>query len=482
MYLKLNAQIKSNRFRRLDGRRLLYIKKLHAIESVLSAHYIQGMSSTNRDKKAALFGAASVKKETTNGTPKAAVVTSVPRATVSSISPVVKAQKMKEAAELAQAGDDYLKTSIFKWSADHLGASNKFEGAATAYSVAGEKELAATMFEKAAKSHAGCSLYGAAANAFMSASKMFASLPSSAGVTRAVANLRQASDMWAMHGETFQAANCYISAGTLLETDDSAQAWEFYEQGRNLLCPENADSAQLKQSTVRGIDAMRVISKFLLKDATMLSNALIHAQMLVRLLSAFEQESSIHKTLASITIIQLHMRDFVSADKTFLEHLGVSSYCRSKECEVAESFLQAMKTLDAEALMKVQKSDMMQYLDRDIIPLASSLRLRSGTATASASASVHNVVRVELPAYAPEIVTAPRALEVASTAEVHLDIEVSETNQVHTTGGGEYTATVAELSGTDEAYNPPVSTVDAEINQLSLPAAAAADDSDDDLR
>jgi len=439
------------------------------------------MSSTNRANKSALFGAAPVKKAAAALGPSSAsrpvgTSASAPKSVAAKssgmpvISPTVKAEKLKAAKELHKAGDEYLKTSIFKWSADHLGASSKFEDAATAYKVAGELDLACQMLEAASRSHAAYASFGAAATSLVNASKMAAIMPG--GTQRAIGHLTAASEFWAMHGESYQAAAAFISAGELCEQSDSAQAqaWELYEQGRDILCPSDADEAALKRSSVRSLDSMRKIMKFLLKDTASLSKALRHIQLMVRLYRAFEQEGSVCKMLVAITIVQLHMRDVVSADQSFLEHLGEKGYTSSKECEVAESFLQAVKTLDAEALKALQRSELMQYLDRDVQPLAAALTLRSGVAAAVATSTVQSVIRV-----AP-VVTGIKD----STPDVHnhlLGVEATETAGVVLSMDEE-----GKVSG-----NMSVNLVVQDV----LPSDAAApetyldadgEDSDDDLR
>jgi len=386
------------------------------------------------------------------------------------ISPAVKAEKLKAAKELHQAGEEYLKTSMFKWSADHLGASNKFEEASTAYKVAGEIELACTMLEMASKSHAAYQSYAAAASSLINSSKLAVMLPD--GTQRAVRNLTAASEFYSMYGDAFQAAAAYTSAGELCEAADPAQAWALYEQGRDLMCPFDADEESLKRSSVRVLEPMRKIMKFLLKDTASLSKALKHIQLMVRLYRAFEQEGSVSKMLVAVTVVQLHMRDVVSADQTFLEHLGEKGYTMSKECEVAESFLTAVKTLDADSLKALQRSELMQYLDRDVQPLAASLTLRSGVATVSSTSTAHTVISV-----------APVVTDIKdSTQDVRdhlLGLEVTQVKDVVVTlddqgkvsGGVSVNVVVEEVLPSDAA-----------APETFLAENEGGDDSDDDLR
>ena len=364
---------------------------------------------------------------------------------------------------------------MFKWSADHLGASSKYEEASAAYKVAGELDLACTMLEMASKSHVAYASYGAAATSLINSSKLAVTLPG--GTQRAVGNLAAAAELWSMHGDAFQAASALLSAGQACEAADPAQAWELYAQGRDIVCPCDADEDFLKRSSVRVLDPMRRILKFLLKDTGSLSKALQHTQLMVRLYRAFEQEGSVCKMLVAITVIQLHMRDVVSADRCFLEHLGEKGYSTSKECEAAESFLMAVRSLDSSALQALQKSELMQYLDRDVQPLAAALTLRSGVASASATSTAQTVIR------AAPVVTGIKD----STQDVHDHLLGVETPAgIETTQTTDMTVQMdceGKLSG---GVTVSVVVEDVPRSEAAAPEAFVAEnggsDSDDDLR
>ena len=343
--------------------------------------------------KASLFGNAPAPKSSSSGSFAAAskqretpFASQAPKvALFSEISAETKAQKLAEARSLDKVGDEYLQTSLFKWSPDHLGASTKFEHASNAYKVAGEMRLACETMEKAAKSHAGYNSFGTAATSFVNASKLAAAMPDGTGVDKAVQLLTAGAEMWSLHGDVFQVAQCYLAAGEVSEMWNADRSRALYLQARDILCPREASNEELRRTNVRALDAMRKIFKFFIRDSQYLAEALTHAQLMVRQLQAFEQDDAAHKILAAVTIIQLQMKDIVSADQTYIRDLGVRGYASSKACEMAETLLEAMKNFDSEALAVALRSETMQYLDREVQLLAKSLTMRPGAAPATAS-------------------------------------------------------------------------------------------------
>jgi hypothetical protein len=99
-----------------------------------------------------------------------------------------------------------------------------------------------------------------------------------------------------------------------------------------------ADSAEGKNS----VDAIRD------------GSALKHEQLMVRVFTAFEMESSMCKAMCAVTVIQLTMGDVVQAEQTFLqEHLNNKQYLNSQECRLAEMFINAIKNHDVDKVSVV---------------------------------------------------------------------------------------------------------------------------------
>ena len=152
--------------------------------------------------------------------------------------------KRAEAAKLQAAGDEYVATSMFKWSADHLGAAPKYEAAANAFNAAGDARRAWGLMEKAAQSHVETGTFGAAGNALTAAAKIAAknaeaicsssessdSSDSDSARLSAVGLHVRAAEMWLLYGDLVQGAVCYCAAAALAEAeaDGGAHAAELY--------------------------------------------------------------------------------------------------------------------------------------------------------------------------------------------------------------------------------------------------------------
>lgn len=90
------------------------------------------------------------------------------------------------------------------------------------------------------------------------------------------------------------------------------------------------------------------------------------------------------KMMAAVTIIQLAMRDVVSADQTYLEHLGNKAFIVSNECKVVDKFVMAFKNNDTDLLDEAQRGDSLFFLDPEVQPLARNLSLFSARAREAA--------------------------------------------------------------------------------------------------
>lgn len=361
------------------------------------------------------------------------------------LSEAKKQQKIKEATALVAKGEEYLTTSMFKWSQDHLGAAPKFEAAGNAYNVAGETRKAWECMQRASQSHAAYGSFGAAASALVNAARMAAAAEPPA-TDKAVELNNSAAEMWSMHGDLLATANSYCAAAELLEESDAARAEELYVQARTLYAevPENIN--------VTFLERLRAMFRFFLRsqEPDRLRTALEHARILVSVYRAFKQDSALYKTHAAIIVLLVHSKDFVAADQALLDSFGDRGYANSKECEFAENLLEAAKRLDAQALKELLKGESLQYLDRDVQRLAMKMSLPGGSA--AATLTVTSQASVEGPT---------AAVKAESTAEIQVSLDVD-------TGG--VTAQGSSVTVVEEQELPP-----------EAAAPEVVDGSDDDL-
>ncbi len=426
------------------------------------------------EKKAALFGAPAPKKkasethassqaQATNAKSSSSGNSRVGKTIKMGLSEEQKEVKRKEAAVLVAAGEDYLSTSMFKWSADHLGAAPKFEAAANTYKAIGDSRRGWEFMQKASQSHAAYDSFGAAGNALISAARMAATAEPPANEIAADFHIK-AAEMWGMYGDHVQVANSYTSAAELLEEIDEERALELYLNARSVLVPAEANSsAALKQMNVRGLEMLRKMFRFLLRgrDSKLLVEALTHARLLLLVFRAFEQDASLYKTQAAIVILMIHSKDIVAAEQAFLDSLGDKGYAHSKECEFAESLLEAAKRLDGPAIAALQTSDLMQYLDRDVQHLMKKVGVSDGSASAKIS------ITSETSAASGSSST----IKVQQTEEMSMQLEVA-TGKV----SGEATTTVVVEEVEREASLEPQPESSAHIQEEDCDGNSSDDD------
>ena len=129
-------------------------------------------------------------------------------------------------------------------------------------------------------------------------------------------------------------------------------------------------------------------------------------------------QPSMCKSMAAVTIIQLAMRDVVSADQTYLqEHLSNKAYIVSNECKVIDKFLLAFKNNDLDMLDDAKHGDNLFYFDPEVQPLARNLSLFSARAREAKDSAENAKITKELKIL---------ALSTATNADVMAEMAVAE--------------------------------------------------------
>jgi len=149
-----------------------------------------------------------------------------------------------------------------------------------------------------------------------------------------------------------------------------------------ILCPStNESKEQISRCHPNLLDLLRQAFKFALKRGTSdlrLADALALAKRMVLVFESFEQEGSMCKAMASVTILQLTMRDVIGADQLYLqEHLNNKQYIQSRECQIVDKLLVAFKNHDIDALDEAQRGQGLFCLDIEVQNLVKNLSLFS---------------------------------------------------------------------------------------------------------
>lgn len=326
-------------------------------------------------KKNALFGAPA-------GAPKEAPMVAAQKPSVKSqtqsggigtISMAMKAQKKQDAEKLKLEGEAYLKTSVFQWSPDYMGAAPKFDGASKAYAAAGELSLAHEMSLQCSKAYAGYESFSSAGNIMQTAAKISKDMGAH---EQSVKDLVGAADFWGQAGDMLRVAQIYVNIAESEGASEDESA-EYLNEAVEILMPAGSSDADLKRCDVRGLEVLKKLLKFDLTK-NRLARAMEDATLLIRASEAFGQDSLMKKALATVTVLQLTNKDVIAAENTYIqEHLSKSDYASSKEAEIVDSLITAFRSTDEGQLQEVQRHPNLFYLDREVKDLVLKLTMAS---------------------------------------------------------------------------------------------------------
>jgi len=400
---------------------------------------------SHQDSKAALFGASKAPAMPSSSgasgatkkggltlalnTPATGAGASGPRKNVGGANPLSneqRAKKIEEARELSAKGMKCLQVSVFQWKADHLMAAPLFEQSSNAYKAAGEYEQARVMMKQCAVSH---EAYGAPAPAAIALGNAAKIAQSEKNPTQAAVHFKEAADMWGNHGDVVQCAESIAKAAKELESEEPNEALDLYRRSLDILAPPDLlTKEQLSRVNIGVRDILRDAFKFALRGGeSRLKDALQIAQRMVKQFEAFESEPSMCKSMASVTIIQLTMRDVIQAEQTYLqEHLNNKHYIVSNECKVIDKFLMAFKNSDLDLLDEAQKGDSIFFLDAEIQPLARQLSLFSAKARDAKENQEAIKITRQLKEIALSAASTTEAAKIAADTEAALDDEEAD--------------------------------------------------------
>ena len=318
--------------------------------------------SSLKKKKEALFEASSSGSSggTCSNASKNAVKAALPKMTggKSKIPSTVVKSKTEEAIKLVTEGETYLKTSLFQWQPDYMGAAPKFEGAGNAYRAAGSMALAHDTMVRCSQAYANYGSHSSAANAMQNAAKM------NTDPRKHFEDMLAAADLWGQHGDLTRMAQMYVGAAES-EGAYETEKEEYLAEASNILIPFDSTDDALKNCDVKGIEVLKKLLKCHMTGVDK-EKALGTARFLGRVSEAFGQDTLLWKCLASESALQLASKDVIAAEHTYIqEHLSKSGYGSSKEAEIIENLINAFKNSDENELHTVQKSPDLFYLDRE---------------------------------------------------------------------------------------------------------------------
>lgn len=328
-------------------------------------------------RKAALFGQSDVDEDTSPSNNNIASKYSSssssshkPRFNAKSgLNSIEESKKINEAKEHVKKAEEYLKVTMFKWSADHLGAASYFTKAALCYKVAGELKLAYEMYMKSGNSNDEVNAFGASAQEYSKAAEICVSLND---IQKAIDTYKLAGQRWGTHGHTNKYAEMLILAAKIClkqsnDNDFITKAREYYEEALDMICPnENEDLSGIKLAVTLP-EVLRDVFTFYIRNQ-FYKEAIALAMRSLPIFEFTKSDSTLTKMMVNITILQLLNKDIVAADETYVQKfLSNSLFINSSECELAEDLINAFKFDDIDKLESIQNGHRLSFLERDII-------------------------------------------------------------------------------------------------------------------
>jgi tetratricopeptide (TPR) repeat protein len=343
---------------------------------------------------------------------------------IPALSAEAKARKLAEARDCSDKGTKSLQTSVFQWSPDYVLAAPYFERAGECYKIAGEFKLARLMFLQTAEAHEKLGANAAAALTYLKAANISQMENNFSGAAEL---FQQSAQQWMLQGDAKRAADAFDKAAAELESVSEAAAAEAYARACSMIFPEETPESQHSNVSANAIEIFRNHVRFNLNHQRY-KQTIPLLDRLALLYLAFDLQSGMCKMMLAVTLIQLQQGDLVGADNTFLQkHLNNSVYLKSNESAVAESFLNAFKNYDIEALDKARSPTSVMYVDPDFQDFARNLSFMGAghMGGKSAQSSKSEAKPASKPAVAVAVAASSAATAVAVAADVAADVAAS---------------------------------------------------------
>jgi len=330
-----------------------------------------------------------------------------------------KIDKMKEAEEFREKAKKAMTKTLFS-RPDPISAGTYYRRAAEAYKQCGENRLERLHRIASGDMQMRQDSYAVAAAEYTRAAELSAvSDESTLRKQKEVYQLyKNAADAWAAMGESGKVAECYTKAafGLAIDKPDAdlfdKKTHEALEEAVEIHIPDilNRQACHRMTGKKGDVDGMRgsagrnaaALSSQEQKERAKeeMSKSAYSHETVQQIMAAFCQTGeyqsalyaagaitaileesgfstiSLSRAYVTETILQLALGDIVAADKTFMEvHLQNTQYLSSRECQLAEDLIRAIKDYDQEALQAAKTNRALASVDPAIRQVASTLQV-----------------------------------------------------------------------------------------------------------
>jgi len=281
-----------------------------------------------------------------------------------------------------------LRTSIFKWSPDHVVAGAFFDRAAVSFKAAGDAAAAADAYLSAAESHAAAENDAAAAKSLESAGDLFAALAadqdSEEGIEAARASSQRATGLFSRSASLYRELGEAGRAAAVLSKQaralsDAAERLPRVHKARAGL---EADALRTYLAACEvletggklafSLDTLRNTLNFAVKMERW-KDALDVIDHMLPVYAQLKQRAGSFKLRLSKVVLQLRRNDLTAARSAFQEGFDDVDYLRSDECAAAEDLLKAWEQMDEDTTKAVLSRPIFNFLERQVSLVARSL-------------------------------------------------------------------------------------------------------------
>lgn len=141
------------------------------------------------------------------------------------------------------------------------------------------------------------------------------------------------------------------------------KAKEYHWQAIRALVPDDMAKEQLGSAPAVIFDMTRHVFSFFVKQR-FFDDALKLTRRIAEISQAFQLDSSFHKALAAETLLTLiKTADVLQAQQLHLAHFSHADYLSSQECDLADLFIVAVQTQDADKFDEARRHPQLNYLD-----------------------------------------------------------------------------------------------------------------------
>lgn len=141
------------------------------------------------------------------------------------------------------------------------------------------------------------------------------------------------------------------------------KAKEYHWQAIRALVPDDMPKEQLGSAPAVIFDMTRHVFSFFVKQR-FFDDALKLTRRIAEISQAFQLDSSFHKALASETLLTLiKTADVLQAQQLHLAHFSHADYLSSQECDLADLFIVAVQTQDADKFDEARRHPQLNYID-----------------------------------------------------------------------------------------------------------------------